>query len=95
MSEDEKALYQAFMVLKTPEEYADFFRDLCTPAEITAMTERFRVVRLLNEKAGSYREIHDKTGVSLATIGRVARFLTQEAYGGYRLVLDRLKNRVK
>ena len=89
-TKSEKSLYQAILALQTVEECSAFFRDLCTPAEITAITERWRVAELLNEQKLSYREIHQKTGVSLATIGRVARFLTQEAYQGYRLVLDRL-----
>jgi TrpR-related protein YerC/YecD len=87
----ENALYQAILQLKTVEECASFFRDLCTPAELSAMSERWRVAQLLDQQELSYREIHDKTGVSLATIGRVARFLTQESYHGYRLVLDRLR----
>ena len=91
MSAEEKCLYQAILKLKTTEECVSFFHDLCTPAELTAMSERFRVAKLLDEHKLSYREIHQQTGVSLATIGRVARFLTQEAYQGYRLVLDRLK----
>jgi uncharacterized protein YerC len=36
-----------------------------------------------------YREIHDRSGVSVTTIGRVARFLA-EGNGGYRLVAERL-----
>lgn len=87
----ETALFEAILQLKTPEECDLFFRDLCTPAEINAMSERWRVARLLDAGELSYREIHDKTGVSLATIGRVARFLSQEAYQGYRLIIDRLK----
>lgn len=90
IKDTEKSLYHAILALKTVEECTAFFHDLCTPAEITAMTERWRVAALLNEQQLSYREIHDKTGVSLATIGRVARFLSQEAYQGYRLVLNRL-----
>lgn len=86
----EKSLYHAILALKTVEECVAFFHDLCTPAEITAITERWRVAELLNQQQLSYREIHKKTGVSLATIGRVARFLSQEAYQGYRLILDRL-----
>lgn len=91
MIKPETALYQAVLKLRTSEECASFFHDLCTPQEITAMSERWRVAQLLDNQALSYREIHQKTGVSLATIGRVARFLTQEAYKGYRLVLDRTK----
>ena len=90
ISKTETSLYQAILQLKTPKESAAFFHDLCTPAEITAMCERWKVAQLLDQKQLSYREIHQKTKVSLATIGRVARFLTQESYKGYRLILDRL-----
>lgn len=82
-------LYHAILALQSLEECTAFFQDLCTPAEIAAMKERWRVAQLLDQKMLSYREIHQETGVSLATIGRVARFLTQETYQGYRLILDR------
>ena len=89
-SKEEMELYAAFLKLETTEECYRFFRDLCTPAEIDAMKERWRIVTLL--KAGhSYRKIHELSGSSIATIGRVARFLSQEDYGGYRLLLDRMK----
>ena len=90
ISKTETSLYQAILQLKTPKESAAFFLDHCTPAVITAMCERWKVAQLLDQKQLSYREIHQKTKVSLATIGRVARFLTQESYKGYRLILDRL-----
>jgi len=89
-----ESLFMAILQLKNPKECASFFQDLCTPSELSAMSERLKVAKLLDEKTLSYREIHDKTGVSLATIGRVARFLTQERNLGYRLILDRL-NRLK
>jgi TrpR-related protein YerC/YecD len=87
---EENTLYRAILELKTIEECSSFFHDLCTPSELEAMTDRFRVAQLLSQHKLSYRQIHQKTGVSLATIGRVARFLSQEAYHGYRLVLQRL-----
>jgi TrpR-related protein YerC/YecD len=90
MTKTETSLYQAILQLKTPKECAAFFHDLCTPAEITAMSERWRVAQLLDQERLSYREIYQKTKISLATIGRVSRFLTQESYHGYRLILDRL-----
>ncbi len=93
MLETETSLYQAILQLKTTEECTAFFHDLCTPAEITAMSERWRVAQLLDYQKLSYRQIHEKTHISLATIGRVARFLTQESYQGYKLVLDRLFRR--
>lgn len=94
MHSEASALYKAILQLKTINECEAFFRDLCTPSEIIALSERFRVAQLLDQKKLSYREIHQQTGVSIATIGRVARFLSQEAYQGYRLILDRLKTSV-
>lgn len=87
--EQELSLYEAFVGLKNAEECSKFLKDLCTPQELSSMKERWRVCQLLAREDRSYREIHDKTGVSLATIGRVARFLREESYGGYRLVLKR------
>lgn len=90
---DFDALCDAFLQIKTRSEGKKFMLDLCTPAEILAFAERWKVARLLNDGALSYREIHAKTGVSLTTIGRVARFLEQEANQGYHLVLERIKRR--
>jgi TrpR-related protein YerC/YecD len=86
----EKALYEAVACLKTVGECRDFFRDLCTPAELQALVDRWTVVGLLREGL-TYREINARTGVSVTTIGRVARFLT-EGFGGYRAVIERLEN---
>jgi TrpR-related protein YerC/YecD len=84
----EEELFRALLGLKTVAEYRDFFQDLCTPAELQAMKDRWSAVELL--AAGlTYREIHEQTGVSLTTIGRVARCLNDGA-GGYRNALDRL-----
>ncbi len=84
----ESALYQAILGLKTSDELYAFFRDLCTPAELQAMADRWRVVELLRDGI-PYREIHDRTGVSVTTVGRVARFL-ELGNGGYRIALERL-----
>ena len=64
--------------------------DLCTPAEIRTLAERWHVARLLDGTDLSYREIHDATGVSTTTIVRVARFLRQEPNQGYRRAIDAL-----
>jgi len=63
-------------------------RDLCTPAEIRSLAERWHVARLLDGTDLSYRDIHEATGVSTTTIVRVARFLRQEPHQGYRAALD-------
>jgi TrpR-related protein YerC/YecD len=88
MSEkDLQDLYKTIAGLKTKDEVRQFFTDLCTPAELMAMADRWKAARLLREGL-SYREIYEKSGVSTATVTRVARCLTLGA-GGYRLVLDR------
>jgi TrpR-related protein YerC/YecD len=84
-----RELFRAVLSLKNREECEDFFVDLCTPAELTALSDRWRVVKFIDDKV-PYREIHEKTGVSTATITRVARSL-QYGTGGYQKVLDRLK----
>jgi TrpR-related protein YerC/YecD len=85
----ERNLCVAVAALQTPEEVRAFFRDLCTPAELQAMADRWAVVELL-ERGLPYREIHKQTGVSVTTIGRVARYL-MSGNGGYRAVTERLK----
>ena len=83
----------ALLALKTPEEVMLFLKDLCTPQELGALGERWRVCKLLDLGNLSYREIQSKTGASLTTIGRVARFLKDEPHHGYRIVLKKLKER--
>ncbi|MEA3003690.1 MAG: hypothetical protein QOH81_2478 [Sphingomonadales bacterium] len=70
------------------EEMRRLLVDLCTPAEIRTLAERWHVARLLDGAGLSYREIHEATGVSTTTIVRVARFLRQEPHRGYRAALD-------
>lgn len=84
----ERNLCVALAALETPEEVRAFLKDLCTPAEIQAMADRWAVVEPL-ERGVPYREIHRRTGVSVATIGRVARFL-RGGSGGYQTVARRL-----
>lgn len=82
------ALSEALLTLETAEEVKAFLLDLCTPAELQALADRWRVVGLLEEGL-PYRDIHDRTGVSVTTIGRVARFMHQ-GFGGYALARRRL-----
>lgn len=81
-------LVGALGALETPDELRRFLIDLCTPAELEAMADRWAVVPELAE-GRAYREIHDRTGVSVTTVGRVARCLSLGA-GGYRLAAERL-----
>lgn len=84
-------LCAALLQLKTVDEAYAFLKDLCTPQEINALSERWRVCKLLDEGRLSYREIRQVTGASLTTIGRVSRFLKDENYHGYRSILEKIK----
>ena len=83
-----RTLSEALLSLQTPKEVTEFLEDLCTPAEIEAMVDRWRVAQLLDQ-GYSYRDIREMTEVSVTTVGRVARYMEQGA-GGYRTVLNRL-----
>jgi len=85
----ERSLYAAVLALDSVEEARAFFRDLCTPAELQALADRWAVVELL-ERGLPYREVQRLTGVSVTTIGRVARYLTQ-GNGGYATITARLR----
>lgn len=85
----EDALFEAIISLRSAAECRNFFKDLCTPAELQALVDRWQVVEYL-EKGLPYRRIHDLTGVSVTTIGRVARFLSG-GFGGYRTAIDRTR----
>ncbi len=82
-------LYRAVLSLKTPEECRAFFEDLCTVAELKAMSQRLEVAQLLDEGL-IYNDILQRTGASSATISRVNRAL-QYGADGYKTVLPRVK----
>jgi len=85
-AEDE--LFSAILNLRDIDECRAFFQDLCTPAELQAMKDRWAVAELLADGL-TYRQIRDRTGVSVTTVGRVARCLVEEP-AGYAAVLKRI-----
>jgi len=82
---DLDALARALASMDKPADVRAFLEDLCTPAELEAMCDRWKVVPLLLQGV-PYREIHERTLVSVTTIGRVARTLERGA-GGYGAAL--------
>ena len=84
-------IVDALLVLKGRAEVEAFLADLCTPGEIRALSERWAVARLLDAGELSYREIAKEAQSSTATVVRVARFLREMPYKGYRRALDRLQ----
>jgi TrpR-related protein YerC/YecD len=86
----EEDLYEALVALRDTRELRQFFDDLCTPAELQALVDRWQVVEFLQQDL-PYRKIHDLTGVSVTTIGRVARCLS-DGSGGYQTAIDRISH---
>ncbi len=82
-----RALCSAILELKTQKEVSAFLEDILTPGETAQIVERWAVAVLL-KRGLSYRAINMATGVSTATVTRVARCLDRGA-GGYQLVLER------
>lgn len=80
-------LYAALLMLETPQEMEAFLADLCTPTEITAFADRWHAARLLHQGL-SQRDVAGRTGIALATVTRVARFLARGS-GGYLTIIRR------
>ena len=83
----EDELFEAILALKSSDETRSFFYDLCTPAELEGLVDRWRVAQLLVQKT-PYRKISEETKVSTATIVRVARFLNN-GFDGYKTIMQR------
>lgn len=84
----ETGLCRALLSLRSVEEMRSFLHDLCTPAEIESLVDRWAVVPYIL-RGVPYRQIHERTAVSITTIGRVARFLNQGS-GGYLRAASRV-----
>ena len=67
-------LADAVLTLRTPDEARRFLRDLCTLAELEALTHRWQIVRLLEQHV-PYLEIAERVQTSTATVTRVAQWL--------------------
>ena len=86
-------LYQTVADLKTEEDCAAFFEDICTIKELQDIAKRLEVAFMLH--AGkNYQEISALTGASTATISRVKKCLVYGS-GGYRDALRRAEERGK
>jgi TrpR-related protein YerC/YecD len=86
-----RSLSEALLSLENTQEMKQFLEDLCSPAELEAMVDRWRVAQLVNQ-GNSYRDIREITGVSVTTIGRVARYM-EMGTGGYRTALTKTGNK--
>ena len=85
-------LYDAFKNIENEKDFNNFLIDLCTPAEIKDLNDRFKIAQLLEDGTMNQRDIAKTIQCSITTVTRVARFLNREKYGGYRKILKTLKN---
>ncbi len=92
IAQREFELADALLALRTRAEADAFLTDLCTPNEVRVLAERWRVAQMLDAGELSYREIAEEARTSTTTVTRVARFLREMPYNGYRRILDRLKS---
>ena len=84
-------LFEAILSLRTKDEAAAFFRDLCTLSELEAMAHRWQVARLLDEGL-PYLEVAKRAHASTTTVTRVSQWL-RRGEGGYALALQRRRRR--
>ncbi len=82
-----KLLIETVSAIKTPQELADFLQDLCTPAELESLADRWEVAQLI-DAGENYRDIAEKTGISTTTITRVGRSL-KYGTGGYKKAISK------
>lgn len=83
------ALFDAIISLKSREECYAFFEDLCTPKEVSDMTQRYETARMLLN-GDTYEQITERFSVSSTTISRINRCI-QTGAGGYRMAIERNK----
>lgn len=81
--------FDAVLSLENKEECYQFFEDVCTVKELTAIAQRVEVAKMLREER-TYLDIAKETGASTATISRVNRSLNYGT-GGIDMVLERTK----
>ena len=84
------SLYEAIIAIDSTDLAMRFLKDLCTPKELKDLCERFEIAQILYQDKLSYRDVQKITKASLTTIGRVARFLNEENYKGYKDVIDKI-----
>lgn len=83
-------LYDALAKCTYPTDIKLFLEDLCTPAELQSMTDRWQVATLLLDTPKPQREINEDTGVSVTTIGRIARII-HDGHTGYQSMWQLVK----
>lgn len=69
-------LYEILTKIKDSNDAKEFLADLCTPGEITAMSQRLLAAKLLIEGC-TYEQVIAVTDISSATLSRVSKCVKQ------------------
>ena len=79
-------LFETILRLRTQEDCAAFFADLCTDKELENMASRLAAARLLLE-GKTYLQVIEAVDISSATLSRVSRCVRHG--DGYVRMIDR------
>ena len=77
-------LFETILRLRTQEDCAAFFADLCTEKEVRNMAERLAAAKLLLE-GKTYLQVIEEVDISSATLSRVSRCV-QNGSGYVRMI---------
>ncbi len=86
---DLQNLFQTMSDLESSDDLGCFMRDVASLKELNEMAKRWKAAQMIEEGL-SYRAISEKTGLSTATVTRVAYWL-KNGEGGYQLALKNFK----
>ena len=88
----EDALFDAVIALRDVSECRNFFKDLCTPAELQALVDRWHVVELLRGLADRFPQVVLITHIDSVREGvdRVLRVELDQASGAALVSEDQL-----
>lgn len=84
-------LIEAFVNCKTTEEAAMFTQDLLTESELSFISRRLRIAKLLLQDK-TYKEVQDSLHVSQTTIAKIAFWLNHRGEG-FRNIIKKLPNK--
>ena len=79
-------LFDTILKLRTREDCAAFFADLCTERELENMAERLAAARMLLE-GKTYLQVIEAVDISSATLSRVSRCVRHGT--GYTRMIER------
>ena len=86
-----KRLARALLSLRAEHDLMNFLRDVGTLEELGEWSRRWEAAQMI-DRGVPYREVAKKTGLSTATVTRIAHWL-RHGEGGYQIALRRRPKR--